>query len=53
MTIDLAMHGDARGVDLDRDGHMDGIANGIWSGTLGPMGGEVTLGGSTFEGQRQ
>jgi hypothetical protein len=53
MTIDLAMHGDARGVDLDRDGHMDAIANGIWSGTIGPIGGEVTLGGSTFEGQRQ
>jgi hypothetical protein len=53
MTIDLAMHGDARGVDLDQDGHMDAIANGIWSGTIGPQGGEVTLGGSTFEGQRQ
>lgn len=53
MTIDLAIHGDARGVDLDQDGHMDAIANGIWSGTIGPLGGEVTLGGSTFEGQRQ
>jgi hypothetical protein len=53
MTIDLAMHGDARGVDLDRDGHMDAIANGIWSGTIGPLGAEVSIGGSTFEGQRQ
>ena len=53
MTIDLAMHGEARGVDLDTDGHMDAIANGIWTGTIGPAGAEVSVGGSTFEGQRE
>lgn len=49
MTIDLAVHGDARALDLDRDGRLDAIANGIWTGTLG----DVSVAGSTFEGQRE
>jgi len=49
MTIDLAVHGDARALDLDRDGRLDAIANGIWTGTLA----DVSVAGSTFEGQRQ
>jgi len=51
--IELVARGTARGVDLDRDGHMDGITAGIWSGTIGPDGMSVALGGSTFEGKRQ
>ncbi|MBV8759652.1 MAG: hypothetical protein JO257_20350 [Deltaproteobacteria bacterium] len=49
MTIDLAIHGDARALDLDRDGHIDAIANGIWTGALG----DVSVAGSTFEGKRE
>ena len=49
MTIDLAVHGDARALDLDRDGRLDAIANGIWTGTLA----DVSVAGSTFEGQRE
>lgn len=48
MTMDLAISGDARALDLDRDGRLDAIANGIWSGTLAG----VSVAGSTFEGER-
>ena len=48
-TIELVSKGTARGVDLDQDGHMDGITSGIWTGTLASDG----LGGSTFEGTRE
>ena len=49
MTIDLAIRGDARALDLDRDGRLDAIANGIWTGVLG----DVSVAGSTFEGARE
>jgi hypothetical protein len=48
-AIELVAKGTARGVDLDRDGHMDGITSGIWTGTIASDG----LGGSTFEGKRE
>ncbi|HSN30160.1 MAG TPA: hypothetical protein VLT45_27925 [Kofleriaceae bacterium] len=49
MTIDLAIAGDARALDLDGDGRLDAIANGIWTGTLA----DVSVAGSTFEGNRE
>jgi len=51
--IELVAHGAARGIDLDGDGHMDGITTGTWAGTIGPDGAMVNLAGSTFEGTRQ
>jgi hypothetical protein len=51
--IELIAHGTARGVDLDADGHMDGITVGSWAGTIGPDGDAVELAGSTFEGARE
>ena len=51
--IELIAHGTARGVDLDGDGHMDGITAGTWTGTIGPDDAAVELTGSTFEGARQ
>jgi hypothetical protein len=51
--IEMVARGAARGVDLDGDGHMDGITSGTWAGTIGPHGGPVNLAGSTFEGTRQ
>ncbi len=47
-TIELVAKGSAHGLDLDRDGHMDGITSGIWTGTAD----KVSLAGSTFEGKR-
>ncbi len=49
MTVDLAISGDARALDLDGDGRLDAIANGIWTGTLA----DVSVAGSTFEGKRE
>jgi hypothetical protein len=51
--IELVARGTARGVDLDADGHMDGITAGAWTGTIGSAGDAVELAGSTFEGARQ
>lgn len=48
-TIQLVSKGTAQGVDLDGDGHMDGIIAGIWTGNVANDG----LGGATFEGKRQ
>lgn len=49
MTVDLVVSGDARALDLDRDGHLDAIANGIWMGSLG----DASVAGSSFEGARE
>jgi hypothetical protein len=51
--IELIAHGTARGLDLDEDGQMDGIAAGTWIGTLGADDAAVSLSGATFEGTRQ
>ena len=48
-SIELVAKGSASAVDLDRDGHVDGITSGIWTGTLD----NVALAGSTFEGKRE
>jgi len=48
-TVELVSKGTGRGVDLDADGHMDGVTSGIWTGTLASDG----LAGSTFEGTRE
>lgn len=47
--LELVAKGTAHGIDLDRDGHMDGITSGIWTGTVDSVG----LAGSTFEGKRE
>jgi hypothetical protein len=49
VTAELVSKGSARGVDLDGDGHMDGITSGIWTGELDKDG----LAGSRFEGKRE
>jgi hypothetical protein len=44
--------GAARGVDMDHDGSMDAIVDGLWSGTARVTAGAVPLAGSTFLGAR-
>lgn len=51
--IELVAKGTAHGVDLDRDGHMDGLTAGIWTGGVAASGTTIELGGSTFEGKRE
>ncbi|MBA3819047.1 MAG: hypothetical protein H0X17_09160 [Deltaproteobacteria bacterium] len=51
--LELELTGAARGVDRDRDGTMDGILSGLWTGTIGNAGTPVPLRDATFVGVRK
>jgi hypothetical protein len=50
--FELAASGTAVGVDLDRDGTMDRIDEGVWSGTSSYDGAATSLENATFSGAR-
>jgi hypothetical protein len=51
-ALEFGLSGAARGVDKDRDGKMDDITTGVWSGNLGYAGTPAPLGAAKFFGKR-
>ncbi|MDQ3368584.1 MAG: hypothetical protein M3680_24410 [Myxococcota bacterium] len=51
--LELGLTGRARGVDRDRNGTMDQIQTGLWSGSIGYAGTPAPLGTATFHGVRK
>ncbi len=49
-ALEFGMSGVARGIDKNRDGRMDDITTGTWSGTLGYAGTPAALGQAKFFG---
>ncbi|MDQ3367050.1 MAG: hypothetical protein M3680_16625 [Myxococcota bacterium] len=51
-ALELGMAGTARGVDKNRDGKMDDIQTGLWTGNLGYAGTPAPLGEAKFFGTK-
>jgi hypothetical protein len=52
-TLQIGLAGTARGIDRDRDGTMDEILTGLWTGSLTYAGTPAPLGEAKFSGLRQ
>lgn len=51
-ALDLGLTGAARAIDKDRDGSLDTLAAGAWTGTVSYGGAPAPLAGATFFGSR-
>ncbi len=52
VALELGLAGTARGIDRNRDGKMDDIQTGLWTGALGYAGTPAPLGEAPFFGSR-